>query len=234
MQISHNKIKICTWNTRGLSASIPYLRTLCRTNEVVCINEHWLHQNRLSRLGDISPDFNYFGRSSIYSASDRYGYYKGQGGVAILWSNNLHSVTPLPQIQHDRICAIRLQCTNDAVFNIFSVYLPARGCADDLGTTLDELGAIIENTELGSYNIVCGDFNADLGNLGGIRSNKIADKRGELLSAFISRYNLTPANLSQNATGLVNTHHGPTGESCLDYIMLPSHLLENVSMCHTN
>ena len=45
------------------------------------------------------------------------------------------------------------------MINIFCVYLPARGCADDLETTLDYLGAIVEGTELGSFNVVCGDFN---------------------------------------------------------------------------
>ena len=43
------------------------------------ITEHWLHQNRISKLGDNHPDFNYFGRASSYSPSDSYGYSKGQG-----------------------------------------------------------------------------------------------------------------------------------------------------------
>ena len=123
-----------------------YLRELCRSNDLVCITEHWLHQNRLNRLSEISHDINHFSRASRHAPGDNYGYYKGQGGVAILWNNMLSSVTPLFQICHDRICAVRLQCENGTVFNIFCVYLPARGCADDFEETLDELGAIIENT----------------------------------------------------------------------------------------
>ena len=119
------------------------------------------------KLSEIAQDVGYFGRASRHAPGDKYGYQKGQGGVAIFWSKTLTSVTPLLQIQHDRISAVRMQCNNTTIVNIFCVYLPARGCADDIVVTLDELGAIIESTELGSYNLLCGDFNADLGSNGG-------------------------------------------------------------------
>ena len=234
MSSTPQELKICTWNTRGLVASVPYLRLLCENHDVVCVTEHWLHQNRLSKLSDISSDYKSFGRASVYSSSDMYGYAKGQGGVAILWNKNLTSLTPLYQISHDRICAVRLQCENDSVINIFCVYLPARGCADDLETTLDELGAIIENSKLGSHNILCGDFNADLGSKGGPRSIKKPDKRGDILYKFIDEYNLTPVNLHALAIGSVNTHFGPTGETCLDYLMIPDALSISVTSCETH
>ena len=135
---SLNNINICTWNSWGLASSIPYLRALCLQYEVVCVTEHWLHQNRLQKLGDVSVDMNFWGRSSCHSMSEKYGYNKGQGGVAILWNKKLHSIAPLCQIQHDRICTVRLQCDNSSIINIFCVYLPARGCADDIEITLDE------------------------------------------------------------------------------------------------
>ena len=36
-----------------------------------------------------------------------------------------------------------------------------------------------------------------------------------------------------DATGLLNTHHGPTGESCIDYLIIPVHLKDSVLECHT-
>ena len=228
---SLTNINICTWNSRGLASSIPYLRTLCLQYEVVCVTEHWLHHNRLLKLGDISEDMNFFGRASSYSSSEKYGYSKGQGGVAILWNKKLRSVAPLCQIQHDRICAIRLQCNNDTIINIFCVYLPARGCADDIEVTLDELCAILDNTELGSFNILCGDFNADLGNIGGPRSHKRTDSRGRILHGFVHRYNLIPVNLGMSAIGPINTHYGPTGDTCIDYIMTPEVIYQQVTEC---
>ena len=176
---------------------------------------------------------NSFGRSSKFSQSENYGCIKGQGGVAILWDKQIKSATPLCQIQHDRICAIRIQTENATVVNVFCIYLPARGCADDIDVVLDELSAILDNTEYGSYNILCGDFNADLGESGGPRSTKATDARGKTLFNFLSKYNMVAMNLSNNSYGPLNTHYGPTGETCLDYILVPSPLVTNCHDCHT-
>ena len=167
---SLNHLKICTWNSRGLTASVPFLRALCKPNEVVCVTEHWLHQNRLSKLGDIADDVDFIGKASRHAPSDNYGCHKGQRGIAIFWKKKLSSITPLRQLNHDRICVIRMQGENNSITNIFCVYLPARGSSDDFHATIDNLGSFIENTELGSYNIICGDLNADVGALGGGRS----------------------------------------------------------------
>ena len=224
---------ILTWNTRGLVASIPYLRSLVEEADVLCITEHWLHANRLTKLSDIAGNIEFFGRASKFSTGERFGYTKGQGGVAILWDKNLKSVTPLVQLQHDRISGIRLQNENSAVINIFCIYLPACGCEEDILTTLDELGAIIDNTEMGSHNILCGDMNADLGLKGGPRSAKQPDKRGLTLASFVEKYHLTATNLCKDARGPVNTHVGPTGETCIDYVLVPNYLCESVLDCIT-
>ena len=233
MKSSPNHLKICTWNSRGLVASVPFLRALCEQNDLVCITEHWLHQNRLRKLGDIAIDIDFIGRASRHAPSDKYGCHKGQGGVAIFWKRKFNSITPLRQLIHDRVCAVRLQGENNSITNIFCVYLPARGCVDDFHATLDELGSFIENMESGSYNIICGDLNADVGSLGGERSEKIADKRGRTLDTFIKYHNLYPVNLMESASGPINTHYGPTGESCIDYILIPQCFKENVRPCRT-
>ena len=67
------------------------------------------------------------------------------------------------------------------------------------------MGAILDNTKMGSHNILCGDLNADLGVNGGPRSTKRPDKRGKILYNFISKYGFTPANLGKDAQGPLNT-----------------------------
>ena len=59
MPESLHTLKICTWNFRGLAASIPYLRALYTQYEVVCITEHWLHHTKLQKLGEISKHMNF-------------------------------------------------------------------------------------------------------------------------------------------------------------------------------
>ena len=136
-------------------------------------------------------------------------------------------------IQHDRICGIRLQNESAAIINIFCVYLPARGCDDDIVTTLDELSAILDNSEICSHNIICGDLNADMGIKVGCRSKKTPDKRGIILYNFAAKYSFSATNLSRMATGPIDTHYGPTGQTCIDYVLVPSYLNESISTCVT-
>ena len=135
---------------------------------------------------------------------------------------------------HDRICGVRLQNKNDAVFNIFNVYMPARGCEGDLSTTLDELSGILENTELGSTNIVGGDFNGDMGIKGGQRGVRKCTKEGTHVFDFMTRHNFYAANLDRKATGAVDTFYGPKGSSCIDYLLIPIDMQQSFISCTTH
>ena len=52
--ISKSELKITCWNSRGLVAAIPYLNKLLETNDIVALSEHWLQENRLNVLLEIS------------------------------------------------------------------------------------------------------------------------------------------------------------------------------------
>ena len=66
-----------------------------------------------------------------------------------------------------RVSAIRMQ--SGTVFYILSLYMPSQGGSEDLETSLDELSDIIDTIEGNSLCILCGDFNGDMGALGGSR-----------------------------------------------------------------
>ena len=233
MPVSHNiPYKIVCWNSRGLSAAVPYLRELISIYDIICLSEHWLHDNRLTFFEEISKDVDFFARAGGASGAESYGSRRGQGGVCIMWSKSLKGITPMINIKHDRFCGVRLQNLNGAVFNLFSVYLPARGNADDFSTCLDELGAAIEGTDLGSLNIVCGDMNADPGYLGGPRAYRAPTDRGIILHNFVARYDLLLSNLTNTAKGPVDTHFGLTGQSCIDFIAIPTALSSNLMECY--
>ena len=61
--------------------------------------------------------------------------------------------------------------------------MPVKGSDDDFVVTIDELSAIIENSEFGSFNIICGDFNAHLNSERSVKSQKPLDERGRSLTA---------------------------------------------------
>ena len=228
---NNGHIRLGCWNSRGMSAAVPYLRKLLVEHDFLCLSEHWLHENRLDFFNEISDDVNYHARSSKHASAESYGSNRGQGGVCIFWKKDLKGVTPMVHLKHDRFCGVRVQNLNGAIFNIYSIYLPASGSSEDFATCLDELGALIENSEMGSMNVICGDFNADPGKLGGQRAYKNASARGMILMDFIHRYSFNLINLGTTADGPVDTHFGPTGQSCIDFIALPEGLSEHLQTC---
>ena len=138
-------------------------------NDIVAVSEHWLHNNRLFMLDEISDRFNSVGRSSAASSEETYGLRRGQGGVALFSRKDLAGVSRIDTIRHNRICGIRIQKEGGAAMAILSVYLPAFGSKDNLSVSLDELEGIIESLGDEISIFVCGDFNGDMGAKGGPR-----------------------------------------------------------------
>ena len=226
----NRSLKITTYNARGLNLSIPYIRLLVKEFDVVCLSEHWLHKNRQSKLDELGVDIDFCARSSRFSDSDNYGVQRGQGGVAIIWKKSLGGVSEYKDVVNDRICGIRIQNARGAIFNIFSVYMPSMGSPECFETTLDDLAAIIDSMEVGSHSFVCGDLNADMGNLGGNRKLCNPTKRGKILYDFVKSYNLCATNQMPNAVGPVDTFYGPNGSSMIDYILIPSEMCSLVEL----
>ena len=226
-------LKIACWNCRGLSSSIPFLRSLLDRNDIVLISEHWLHNNRLQQLDEIHNDFNVCGRSSRLSSEETYGIRRGQGGVAIFWRKDLKGVSTIETIRHDRICGIRLECAEGSVLVVLSVYMPAGGSSDNIEVALDELGAIIDDLEVGAIPIVGGDFNGNMGTTGGPRGRGGPTKAGSAVLSFMTDQNLMAVNLVEKATGPVNTYEGHNGSSLIDYIMIPCFMESKIRACHT-
>ena len=200
---------------------------------MVAVAEHWLHENQLSLLSQISDKVSICGRSSNAARAENYGTRCGQGGVAILWRKSIGGggglVTEISNIIHDRICGIRISTVGGGVVNDFLVYMPAQGCGEDRDTCLDDLAEILSSREQGAINIVCGDFNADMGNRGGSKSKRRHTKQGLSLLNLIEEFGMSAWNLQVYATGPVDTYFGPTGQPTIYYILVPracEHLVE--------
>ena len=231
--LSVNRLRVGCWNSRGLSAAIPFLRCLLEMNDIFMISEHWLHNNCLSTLGDVSNDFNYHGRASKAAPEDMYGLRRGQGGVAIFWRKNLKGISVLETLRHDRICGIRMETGDGAVLNLLSVYLPACGSRENIEVTLDELSCIVENMDDNTVPIICGDFNGDMGKEGGNRGVRPPTKAGKAVARFMDKHNMIAVNLLDVASGDINTFESHNGQSTLDYIMIPEYMRGSVLSSHT-
>ena len=79
---------------------------------------------------------------------------------------------------------------------------------------------------------MCGDFNGDVGFLGGHRSTRPPSKQGTLVAKFLNELGLFPANLDTIAAGPINTFKGGMGSSTLDYIAIPESLRATLMSCN--
>ena len=232
---SHNcqkdNITISSWNSRGLVAALPYLNKLMLTSDIITISEHWLQENRLNVLLEISNDFNVVARSSKHAGAGSYGSIRGQGGVALLWRKSLAHITPISNLTHDRICGVRVPLQDGRTLLVYSVYLPSQGSKEDFRYVLDEIYDIVYNDNPNELCMICGDFNGDVGYLGGPRSTRPPSKQGQYVSNFLNEIGLLPANLCNIATGPVNTFMGGMGSSTLDYLAIPTSLRSCLVSC---
>ena len=124
------------------------------------LQEHWLADEQLCVLGDISDLFLYTGVSGFDSVDVLSG--RPYGGCAILWRSDLSFVAENIITHSRRVCAIRL--TSDIYkLLLFSVYLPHEGgelLTDEFMFQLDVIDNVLsENSDC--HVVVAGDFNVD-------------------------------------------------------------------------
>ena len=205
---------------------------MLKKNDVFMINEHWLHFNKLHLLNEIDSNFNWHARASKSSSEEMYGLKRGQGGVAILWNKDLNGISIIETLDHDRICAIRMENQNGSAFIFISVYLPANGSKENMSVIFDELAGFIDDLGHECIPIIVGDFNGDLGALGGPRGHGQPNRHGTIIHKFMNEFNLKSINLADFSKGPVNTFSGHNGSSAIDHIMVPHFFIESNKECH--
>ena len=224
-------LKVACWNSRDCRASVPYLRELLSKNDIVGVCEHWLHENKLSSLDEVSDTHLVHARASDASSAAEYGRGRGQGGTAIFWNKRIKSVSVIPNALFDRACGIRVQSVKGGVCFFWCVYLPAVGSGEDLGVALDELSEVVGEVEAGDSVCVMGDFNGDIGFAAGGRGTRDPTDRGALVRGFMCRKGLVAMNMEAGAVGPLDTFEGPFSASTLDYIMVSAQISHLVRKC---
>ena len=116
--------------------------------------------------------------------------------MALGWHKSLDKfISPLPFVSSYRMVGIEYNPPRHSLY-IISVYLPSRsGCTDEFKISLDQLDAAIQLLPLGADVIIMGDFNADLGHLGGPSSCTSLNEQGKILHQYLSRWNFVSAHL---------------------------------------
>jgi hypothetical protein len=119
--------KFVTFNCKNIKRSIEAIHDLCKTADLIALQETWLLPNELSMLNSISDDFGCTGVSAVDTTA---GMLRGRphGGVALLWKRSVFQEVSVVQCHNSRICAAKV-VLNDKAFLVFSVCLYAIGCS---------------------------------------------------------------------------------------------------------
>ena len=204
---------------------MKYFRTAC------------LHFTSLINYFDIFAicEQNYGYKYIAVSADDNLHILSGNiahGGVALLWKCTIDDfVTPLENIESDRIVGIRCDFDNCDPLFILSVYLPSSNSTiDEFKEYLNFLWAFYDSLSDNGHVLVLGDFNGDLGDSLGDKGKYPPNQRGSQPLDFTNYFNLCPENLLSKCDGPLKTYISDCGRhrSTLDYIFAPNCLSGNI------
>ena len=117
-------LNLLSFNCSGLNHSNQYIIELVSETEydIMCLQETWLLNENMHRLGDINNDYPFTGISGVDSGAD---VLRGRphGGVGILWKKTMDGSISVLKTEHKRLSAIKL-VISDFIVLILTVYMP--------------------------------------------------------------------------------------------------------------
>ncbi|XP_050561669.1 uncharacterized protein LOC126912652 [Spodoptera frugiperda] len=157
-------IKLVTFNCKSVTRSVDCVGRLCRTADIVALQETWLLPHDLQFLGSIDDAFSFTGKSAVDTTA---GVLRGRpyGGVALLWRKTMFPTVSVIACTSVRLTAIKV-VLHDRSMLVISVYMPTDSVDNltEFTECLSELNAIIESCDVESV-FILGDFNAHPGEL---------------------------------------------------------------------
>ena len=141
-----------------MSSSLLEIQELCKSHDVILLQETWLAKQQLHSLSSIHDDFLFVGTSCM-DLEDGVMTGRPHGGTAVLWRKSL---TAYPVSNVDKsIVGINIKCQNNSIV-IINVYLPFNS-PSNVEAYLKYLGAlqILCEAQQSSNLCIVGDFNAN-------------------------------------------------------------------------
>ena len=165
-------LKICSYNMYGFTNGLPMLYSLCKTYDIILVQEHWLTTKDLCKFNEIDCHFTSVGVSAMDKKIEN-GLLVGRpfGGTAILFKLSLftHITFIESDVKDGRFVAIRY-LYNSIDILIMNVYFPyfqpsplyTIDCCD-LVANLERIVNICPNSSIviaGDFNFSCKELNA--------------------------------------------------------------------------
>ena len=121
----NDTIRVTTFNCKNVKSSVQEINEMCKSSDVILLQETWLADYDLSFLSSISSDFYAKGISSVNSSV---GVLRGRphGGLAILWRKSLECQSRILTFDDERLLGLELSVPGETNSKIVftNVYLP--------------------------------------------------------------------------------------------------------------
>ena len=171
------------WNVEYFRSAQIQFRSLLNLFSILAISEHCLHEEQLDFLKNVTDDsYNY----TAVSANDNPPLLSGKpahGGDALFWKCSFDNfISPLKNINSDRIVGIRCNFPNSTPLFILGVYLPASHNITEFNEYFDHLWALYDSLSVNLFVIIMGDFNGDLGNSLSDKAKHEPDQHGQKIA----------------------------------------------------
>ena len=116
-----DKLRIVSYNCRGIKSSLPVINELCTDNYIVLLQETLLCSHNLHFINSIHSDF-YAGGCTSVDSSERVIMGRPYGGLCIMWRKPLGPFVTLKQYDTQRIIGIEVKGSTNLL--LLNVYLP--------------------------------------------------------------------------------------------------------------
>jgi len=208
---------------RGFASGAAMLQELCLKNYVVAIQEHWLDNANLHKLGLVNSNYSYFGVSGMNQVLS-HGLLRGRpfGGVAFLWNNDLSNAIKVIGSDSDGRCiAISLQCDGHCII-IINVYFPCFDGSVEYNASLSQCIGFIEN-------ILVSNAHSDVIVLGDTNFPCVTTNAGfNCFNKFLDEFSLLCCDdLSGNCDTYINVSLNQS--SCIDHVFVNAELKDLVT-----
>lgn len=204
-------IRMATYNCRGYNnLKKQYIADLLTSSDFLLVQEHWLSDDQIASMGEISSDHLVqgvagFGNSEILAG-------RPYGGCCIFWRQNLLGTMVTVPTSSRRICAV-IFSNNFFRLLIINVYMPFEDGTTRVDDFCDQLSAIDHLIEQNQdcHVVLAGDFNVDFSR---------PSTHGPILTSFCQTNNMHPAMSHTNCNVDYTYHFGMSRFSILDHFIV--------------
>lgn len=152
---------IVSFNCKNVKTSVPEIIDLCKSSDIIMLQETWLAKDEFPFLDSIHADFLSFGTSAMnLEESVRTG--RPHGGMGIMWKRNLDKA--IERLEYDsRIQGVKLSSQGWSIL-FLNVYMPTakRENAEEIQDCLARI-QVIANKSDATHKVLIGDWNSKPG-----------------------------------------------------------------------